>query len=553
MRGGSEVRTFSIKSPQMLAHPKVCMYYHSMFRLFSLLLLLFLFGKEHILAQTAPKRELRAVWIATVKNIDWPSQAGLPTESQQKEMLDLLDFHRKNGMNAVVMQIRPAADAFYDSKYEPWSEWLNGKQGKSPDPYYDPLSFIIKACHERGMEFHAWFNPYRAVVDQDSTKILAPDHISEQYPEWFLKYGKNLYFDPGEPQARLYLSQIISDVLYRYDIDGVHFDDYFYPYKIPAVPFPDTASYARYGEFFEEVDDWRRNNVDEFIRVLSRRIKSIKPWVKFGISPFGVWRNQSKDPRGSATRAGQTSYDDLYADIKKWLDQEWIDYVVPQIYFSIGYELVSYDITLEWWQKHHNARHLYIGQAAYKINNNKDTRWKDPAQIPSQIRLNRTYKDVQGSMFFSAKSFKSNPLGIVDSLQQRLFNRPALFPLMPWLGGKAPNSPNELEASSQRKGVILSWEAPLLGTKPAYYAIYRFPSKVPGSISSSEHLIDVIGASKNFYIDRTLTKVGKYTYIVTALDRLHHESGPDNPYARTKVKRKHLSGPLPGLSNIFNR
>lgn len=512
-----------------------------MFRLVTLSLILLLVGSEYLQSQTSPKRELRAVWVATVVNIDWPSRAGLGIETQKKEIRDLLDFHHRNGMNAIVMQVRPAGDAFYYSPYEPWSEWLMGEQGRAPSPYYDPLTYYIEECHKRGMEFHAWFNPYRAARNYDSTKVLANNHLYHQHPEWFLQYGTNLYFDPGLPDVRDHVSRVILDVVNRYDIDAVHFDDYFYPYKIPEVAFPDTASYARYGSFFKDVGDWRRDNVSLFIESLGPRIKRLKPWVKFGISPFSVWRNKSVDPLGSDTRAGQTCYDDLYADVKLWLAEGWIDYIAPQLYFSIGYGLVSYDIALDWWRANANRRHIYVGHGAYKINNNADTLWNDANQIPSQINLNRKFEDVHGSIYFSAKSFKENPLGINDSLQNNYYRKPALVPVMPWLEDRRkPNSPDQLEASSQQKGVVLSWEAPIIGSTPAYYAIYRFRGKVPGSINSSEHLIDVIGASENFYVDRTVSLPGKYTYIVTTLDRLQRESGPDNPYFVVRVKRKYL-------------
>jgi len=501
-------------------------------------------GSTSLYAQQPPKREFRGVWVATVKNIDWPSQAGLDAETQQQELIELLDFHRKNGMNAIIMQIRPSADAFYESKYEPWSEWLTGQQGRPPMPYYDPLDFAIDACHKRGMEFHAWINPYRAVVDYDSLKLLAPGHIVEEHPEWFVRYGANLYFDPGIPDARDYVMKVVLDVVRRYDIDAVHFDDYFYPYRIPEQAFPDTASFRKYGGFYEEVEEWRRHNVSEFIRLLSRRIKLEKPWVKFGISPFSVWRNQDKDPLGSPTRAGQTSYDDLYADIRKWLENQWIDYVAPQLYFSIGYELVPYEKTLDWWRNVANGRHLYAGHGVYKINNNADKNWELPDQIPRQIRLNREFEEVQGSIFFSARSFKSNPLGINDSLRNGLYARPALVPVMGWLESQAPLAPAELEGSSQHKGVLLSWQQPQSKPAPAYYAIYRFKGKKPGSTDEATHLLDVVGAHQPFYLDTTLAVPGKYTYVVTALDRIQHESGPQNPFACVKVKRKHLFGSL---------
>ncbi|MEM6767094.1 MAG: family 10 glycosylhydrolase, partial [Bacteroidota bacterium] len=332
--------------------------------------LLFLSFTPFLLAQTdSPKREFRAVWIATVKNLDWPSRSGLSTAEQQKEIRDILDFHQKNGMNAVIMQVRPSADAFYFSAKEPWSEWLSGQQGKAPFPWYDPLTYFVEESHKRGMEFHAWFNPFRALMDVDNNKLLSVEHISNKRPDWLVRYGKNLYFDPGIPKAREYVSSVILDVVNRYDIDAVHFDDYFYPYRIANEEFPDSSSYEAYGRGYPNRDNWRRNNVDSFVESINYQIKATKAHVKLGISPFGVWRNIADDPLGSDSRAGQTSYDDLYADIRAWLLKGWIDYVVPQIYFSIGYPPADYEKLADWWAQNQAGRHLYIGKATYKIDN----------------------------------------------------------------------------------------------------------------------------------------------------------------------------------------
>ena len=244
-------------------------------------------------AQT-PKREFRGVWIATVANIDWPSKPGLSSTEQQKEFIEILDMHKANGMNAVIVQVRPCADAYYNSPYEPWSKWLTGEIGKYPAPYYDPLEFMIREAHNRGLEFHAWFNPYRALVNIDVG--IDSSSLVFKNPEWFVTYGKNMYFDPGLPEARKHTVNVIMDVVNRYDVDGVHFDDYFYPYRIAKTEFPDSASFEKYKGDFVSKDDWRRNNVDLLIKKLNDSINQVKPHVQFGISPFGVWRNKSVDP-----------------------------------------------------------------------------------------------------------------------------------------------------------------------------------------------------------------------------------------------------------------
>lgn len=491
---------------------------------------------ERVNAQS-PKREFRGVWIATVKNIDWPKSRNGNVVQQQREFRELLELHRGLGMNAAIVQVRPAADAYYDSRFEPWSEWLNGKQGQAPKPWYDPLAFMVEETHRKGMEFHAWLNPYRAIVDYDSTKYIASDHVFHQHPEWFVQYGKNLYFDPGIPEARDFVIEVIADVVRRYDIDAIHFDDYFYPYKIEGQAFPDTSSYARYRGGFNDVDAWRRNNINAFVQLCGERIKAEKSWVKFGISPFGVWRNQDKDPTGSATRAGQTCYDDLYADVLTWMSEGWIDYLLPQQYWSIGYEPAAFDVLADWWDEHDYDRHLYIGQGAYKINNNHDKRWESPSEVPNQIRMIRRSNNLRGSAWFSAKSFQSNPLGINDSLRRDLYQDPALIPTMSWLPGEAPIAPMSLEASPQTKGMVLTWQQE--DKSAVGFAIYRFEGKSVGSLDDSRNLIAVIRDSQPYFIDNTISRAGKYTYIITALDRLHHESRASLPVI-AKMKGKYL-------------
>jgi uncharacterized lipoprotein YddW (UPF0748 family) len=379
-----------------------------------------------------PKQEFRAVWIATVDNIDWPSKKGLPVDSQKAEFIRLLDLHKSNGMNAVIMQIRPATDAFYPSPYEPWSEWLSGIQGKPPSPYYDPLEFMITETHKRGMEFHAWCNPYRADFSIGKASI-APSHITRIHPGWFLDYGGKKYFDPGNKGAQAFVVEVIRDITERYAVDAIHFDDYFYPYRVANAEFPDSISYQQHSNGLPK-DDWRRSNVDSVIVALSRMIKQTKPWVKFGISPFGVWRNSSKDPLGSATNAGQTNYDDLYADILLWLRNGWIDYVAPQLYWEFGHKAAPYEVLIDWWSKHTYGKHCYIGLGIYRAGSNDA--WKDSTLIPRQIELLRNTPNMQGMIFFSSKTFNKNPNGWNDSLRTNYFKEPALIPAMNWLPKK---------------------------------------------------------------------------------------------------------------------
>jgi uncharacterized lipoprotein YddW (UPF0748 family) len=377
-----------------------------------------------------PEFEFRGVWIATVDNIDWPPR-GVTNPAQQKaDFIRLLDMHQRNGMNAVIVQIRPAADAFYASPYEPWSQWLTGIQGKPTFPYYDPLVFMIEEAHKRGMEFHAWLNPYRANFNI-RTASISPDHVTRTHPEWFLTYGDKKYFDPGNSLAQAFVVNVVRDIVRRYDIDAIHMDDYFYPYRLPGKEFPDAASYKRSGSTLSK-DDWRRANVDSIIEKISAAIKMEKPYCKFGISPFSVWRNKSQDPEGSDTRAGVTNYDDLYADILLWLKNGWIDYVAPQLYLEIGHDKIPFETMVDWWSKHSYGKHVYIGHGIYRFFE-KSAAWKRPAELPNQINLVREYPEIKGSVFYNSSSFNRNPNGWNDSLQNNYYKKQAKIPIMEWL------------------------------------------------------------------------------------------------------------------------
>lgn len=382
----------------------------------------------------AQNYEFRGVWIATVDNIDWPRKNQFNSDSQKTEFIRQLDLHKSNGMNAVIVQVRPATDAFYPSQYEPWSQWLTGTQGKPPVPYYDPLEFTIEESHKRGFEYHAWCNPYRANFSVGKASI-APNHITKLHPEWFVQYGNTMYFDPGNKDGQDWVVTVIKDMVGRYNIDALHMDDYFYPYPIAGRDFPDTASYKKHGHGMNKAD-WRRSNVDSIIYKLSVAIKETKPWVKFGISPFGVWRNSNKDPVGSPTKSGITNYDDLYADILLWLKNKWIDYVAPQIYWEFSQPNAPFQPLLDWWNEHSYGRQVYIGLGIFRAGSN--AAWRDRNQIPKQIESIRDKENVQGAIYFSSTSFDRNPNGWNDSLRNNYYREPALIPPMPWL----PQNPN---------------------------------------------------------------------------------------------------------------
>jgi uncharacterized lipoprotein YddW (UPF0748 family) len=374
-----------------------------------------------------PKPEFRGVWVATVDNIDWPSTKNLNSDSQKIEFIKLLEMHKANGMNAMVVQVRPSTDAFYPSPYEPWSEWLTGTQGKPPSPYYDPLQFMLTETHKRGMGFHAWMNPYRANFNITKASI-SPSHITKLYPNWFLTYGDKKYFDPGNKEAQQYVTNVVKDIVSRYDIDAVHFDDYFYPYRITGKEFPDDANYIKYGNGMNK-DDWRRSNTDSIILQLSKAIKKENPKCQFGISPFGVWRNSDKDSiNGSNTKAGQTNYDDLYADILLWLKNDWIDYVAPQLYWEFEHKAAPYQPLLQWWNNHTYGKNCYIGLGIYRAGSNAN--WKDKTQLTRQIDSLRSMPNINGMIFFSSKTFNKNPNGWSDSLRLNYFKEPTKTPVI---------------------------------------------------------------------------------------------------------------------------
>jgi uncharacterized lipoprotein YddW (UPF0748 family) len=392
----------------------------------SILIAIVLLQCSILTAQTKP--EFRGVWVATVDNIDWPSQGNFNSDAQKVEFIQLLDMHQRNGLNAVIVQIRPCTDAFYPSPYEPWSEWLTGKQGQPPVPYYDPLAFMIAETHKRKMAFHAWMNPYRAVFNINNTTLSAT-HITKLHPEWFVNYGDKKYFDPGNKAALNYVVAVVKDVVSRYEVDAIHFDDYFYPYKLDNLSFPDNASYSKYGKGLT-LADWRRSNTDAIISTLHQTIKATNANCQFGISPFGVWRNRDKDPiNGSNTVGALTNYDDLYADIVKWLKNDWIDYVAPQLYWEFGHKKAPFEVLLNWWSTHSYGKHCYIGLGIYKANTS--AAWKDNKQLPRQIEAVRNTPNINGMIFFSSKNFETNPNGWSDSLRLQYFKEAAAIPIMP--------------------------------------------------------------------------------------------------------------------------
>lgn len=490
-------------------------------RLLTALLFLMAFGAF------AQKQEFRAAWIATVQNVDFPSSKTLSPDAQRREFTDMLDGLKRLGMNAVVVQVRPSCDAIYPSNIEPWTESLTGQQGKAPSPLYDPLQFMIEEARKRNLEFHAWFNPYRAVVG--NTASIDDSHISRRQPTWLLKYGELQMLNPALPEVRNYVVNVIKDVLTRYDIDAVHFDDYFYPYPQTGLTLDDNAAFAAHPRGFTNRDDWRRDNVNLLVQQTAQMIKAEKPYVRFGISPFGIWRNSSADPNGSNTR-GLDAYSTIYADALKWLREGWVDYIAPQVYWSIGFSAAPYENLIPWWAKNTFGKHLYIGQAAYRVGTTTDPNFAKANELPNQIRLNRRTAEVKGSLQFSTKVLLTNTLGFADSLRLNLNRLPAFVPPMVWIDNMPPDRPRSVNVQPLTNGATVTWQAPD-GTSPMdaahYYAVYRFDNPNVINLNDQTKIKAVVPKTTLSFTDNFTVGAGQqFTYVVTAFDRNHNESNP---------------------------
>jgi uncharacterized lipoprotein YddW (UPF0748 family) len=383
-------------------------------------------------------REMRAAWVATVENIDWPSKPGLPVAQQKEELLALLDRAVKLNLNTIVLQVRPACDAIYASKIEPWSYYLTGVMGQAPAPFYDPLEFAVAEAHKRGLELHAWFNPYRAALLNGKYQLSA-NHISHTHPAMVRKYGKFLWLDPGDKEVQSYSLRVVMDVVKRYDIDGVHFDDYFYPYKEKDahghdLDFPDSETWKKYGLHSGlSRDDWRRQNVNTFVERVYNAIKSTKPWVKFGVAPFGIWQ-----PGYPPQIKGFNAYDVLYCDSRKWLASGWLDYCTPQLYWTINSPEQSFPALLKWWIEQ-NPKHRNIWPGLNS--NHVGEAWKAD-EIINQIKLTRNLLGERaGVMHWSMKCLMQNRGNLATDLADGVYAEPALVPPSPWLDVKYPGKP----------------------------------------------------------------------------------------------------------------
>lgn len=488
-----------------------------------LILLLALFLATGVGAQIQqqspyPKREFRGAWIQAVNG----QFRGIPSEKLKQTLIDQLNSLQGAGINAIIFQVRPEADALYASQLEPWSRFLTGVQGQAPSPYWDPMQFMIDECHKRGMEFHAWINPYRVKTSLKSE--LSPNHLYNIHPEWFVTYNNQLFFDPALPESRRHICMVVADIVSRYDVDAIHMDDYFYPYPAKGMDFPDDASFARYSGGFTNRADWRRSNVNILIQKIHETIRGLKPWVKFGISPFGIYRNEKNDPLGSKTN-GLQNYDDLYADVLLWARNGWVDYNIPQIYWQIGHPAADYETLVKWWAKNTENRPLFIGQSVMNTIQNADPKNPSMNQLPRKMALERAYQTIGGSCQWPASAVVENAGKYRDALVQEYHKYPALVPVFDFMDDKAPGKVRKVKKVWTEDGYMLFWTPPKAKDemdRAVQYVVYRFGDKEKVNIDDASHIVAV--TRNNFYKLPYKDGKNKYRYVVTALDRLHNES-----------------------------
>ena len=472
------------------------------------------------------KREFRGAWIQCVNG----QFKGIGTETMQRTLTYQLNELQKDGCNAIIFQVRPECDALYESDLEPWSYYLTGVQGEKPNPYWDPLQWMIDECHRRGMELHAWINPYRAKTK--SPHQNAANHVIVRHPEWTFDYDGLTLLNPAYKECRDYICDVVKDIVERYDVDGLHIDDYFYPYPVAGVEIPDEAQYRAAPNGMKNRDDWRRYNVNMFIQQVYETIHATKPWVKFGVSPFGIYRNQKSDPNGSKTN-GLQNYDQLYADVLLWDANGWMDYCVPQLYWEIGNKAADYDELIHWWNRHLTRTPLYIGEDVERTVKHPDLTNKSQHQLAAKMALHAELPRIQGTVLWYAKAAVDNVGNYGTLLRNNYWRMPALQPLMPHIDKKAPKAPRKLKAVRMDDGEhVLFWMPPKgkgWQDEAASYVVYRFEKGEPINIDDPSKIVKV--TTDCLYMIPA-GQSGRFTYVVTALDRMQNES----KIAKKKVK-----------------
>lgn len=478
-------------------------------------------------------REFRGTWIQTAFQERYQRMSPEQCKEYLRQLVD--DLH-STGFNAIIFQVRPEGDAFYKSEIEPWSRFLTGKQGAAPSEPWDPMSYLIALCHQHHMEFHAWINPYRMSASKNMK--FAPNHLYYSHPEIFVQYDGKYYLNPGMPECRRYVRDVVKDIVTRYDVDAIHIDDYFYPYPVKGQFFDDQYAFQAYAPMMkidvqdpDAVGKFRRQSVDILIRSLSEDIKSIKPWVRFGVSPFGIYRNASSWKNGSRTN-GTQCYDDLYADVLLWAKYGWVDYVIPQIYWEIGHAVADYGTLVKWWNDNLPAKcHLYIGQSIERSLDSPKESYPDLVQehmhLKGKIDLAASLNNVKGNCFWYAYQVNDNSYNVREFLKRYAFGKPKMVPAYTNIDNRAPEKVQNLTIALTNRGLRVSWrfyetKDPL--QRPRYFCVYKFrngENVVPGDVA---HLV-----TKTFeteYSDPDVSTSSKYTYVVTAVDALGNESSP---------------------------
>lgn len=470
---------------------------------------LLLFVVATVCANTV--REFRGAWIQCVNG----QFMGMSTADMQKTLTYQLDELQKDGANAIIFQVRPECDALYNSSIEPWSRFLTGEQGKAPSPYWDPLQWMIEQCHKRGMELHAWINPYRAKTK--TTHVLSPKHIAHKRRDLVFEYDGQYILNPAYDENRQYICHVVGDILRRYDVDGLHIDDYFYPYPAAGCTIPDEQLYRRNPGGHSNIGDWRRYNVNLFMKEMHDTIRAVKPWVKFGVSPFGIYRNKKSDPNGSDTR-GLQNYDDLYADVLLWINNGWVDYCVPQIYWQIGHPTADYKTLIQWWDRNASARPLYIGEDVERTVKYKDDDNPNQHQMPAKYKLHDFANNVQGTVLWYAKAAVDNIGNYGMMLRNVYWRNPALQPLMPFISKKQPGKPRKVKMVWTSDGPMLFWTAPKTKSKSKDWAsnAHQYAVYCDGTL--------VAVTSDTFFKLPYVDGKTKHTYVVTSLNRIHNES-----------------------------
>ena len=478
------------------------------------------------------KREMRGMWIASVVNIDWPSRQGLTATQQRAELVSMLDLAKANRMNTIVLQVRPTADTFWPSTLEPWSQWITGTQGKAPG--WDPLGTAVTEAHARGLELHAWVNPYRVSMDATGKNLVAT-HPARVHPEWTVSYGGKLYYNPGIPAVRAHVVGVVKEIVAKYDVDAIHFDDYFYPYPVSGQTFNDAATFQAYGAG-QTLAQWRRANITALIDDVRMTVRATRPGTQFGVSPFGVWRNVATDATGSNTKAGVQAYDDLYANTRGWVVNGQVDYLAPQDYWSTVLPAAPYGAVAGWWadMAGRSARsNVYLGEAAYRVSaTSSETAWQKTREVVSHFpitdRLNASRPAalpaggvIKGRMFFSAADIRANRLDAMGTVVRERYSRPAMTPPAPWLDAVAPQAPRVA-----RRGRVLSINPP---GDALHYVIYRVPKSAanvrPCDLADARNVVAIVPRTTWTWVDpQVTTDLGKYTWLVSAVDEQSNES-----------------------------